>query len=240
MQTIEYSGGSLRYMVTTPHGFNPPTSYPLIVLLHGGGDMNQLTHLAPEINKTSYIYAFPQAPLQVPGGIPLAGTELDSTEGYSWHPYTPRGHRGPPPDDVVKGRLKALELLDGFLFEVMHRYRVPEARMLLGGFAMGGSMTYRYGLAKPENFVGLALLSAGEANPVELRPRLPSRRGQSIFIAHGTSDPLLNVEWSRKAVQFLDSEGYHTDYREYDAGHEISADAVIDLSRWVAEVLPPS
>jgi phospholipase/carboxylesterase len=132
-----------------------------------------------------------------------------------------------------------MDLLDGFLLDVTRRYRVQESRLLLVGFAMGGSMTYRYGLARPERFAGLALLSAGEANPVELRPLLPSGLGQSIFIAHGTSDPLLNVEWSRNARRFLEGEGYRATYREYDAGHEICADTVIDLSKWVAEVLPP-
>ena len=98
-------------------------------------------------------------------------------------------------------------------------------------------MAYRCALASPGTYRGLVALSAWIHDLDELRRRLPSDRAQPIFVAHGTADPLIPVEDGRKAVRFLEAEGYAPEYREYPMGHEINQEVASDLARWVSTVL---
>ena len=97
-------------------------------------------------------------------------------------------------------------------------------------------MAYTIALSNPETFAGLAVLSSGISDPESLRTRLPAQRDQRMFIAHGTED---NIERGRNSRDFLVEEGYSPSYKEYNMGHEISNDELIDLIPWMARVLPP-
>ena len=70
-------------------------------------------------------------------------------------------------------------------------------------------------------------------------PHLPPARSQQIFIAHGSEDPLVPIDWSRRAVNFLQSQGYQPVYHEYPMGHEINDAVLHDLVPWIHNVLPP-
>jgi phospholipase/carboxylesterase len=100
-------------------------------------------------------------------------------------------------------------------------------------------MTYRYGLPRPQRFTGLVILSGALRNPEALLSQLPAAREQSVFVAHGTEDPLVPIEWSREAVAFLEAQGYQPQYREYPMGHEISFAVLEDLTPWIHTTLPP-
>jgi phospholipase/carboxylesterase len=93
-------------------------------------------------------------------------------------------------------------------------------------------------MLRPEMFAGLVILSGALRNPETLLPHLPAGRDQRIFIAHGTHDPLVPVELSRNAVDFLAAQGYQPLYREYPMGHEITQEVLHDLTPWIHAALP--
>jgi phospholipase/carboxylesterase len=132
---------------------------------------------------------------------------------------------------------RAEEMLTVLFDEVMEEYRVEPGAAILGGFSQGGMMTYRNGLIAPERFRGLAALSSRIPEPERLRARLPDDRDQAVFIAHGTTDSMIDVDDARKARQFLEEEGYKPLYKEYAMAHEINQDVLDDLVPWVHDVL---
>jgi phospholipase/carboxylesterase len=134
---------------------------------------------------------------------------------------------------------QALTALDGVIRDVFAHYQVASGEAILLGFSQGGAMTYRYGLLRPEMFPGLAILSGALRNPETLLPHLPAARNQRIFIAHGSHDPVVPVDLSRDAVDFLEAHGYQPLYREYPMGHEINFAVLNDLIPWIHETLPP-
>ena len=82
MQSEQHQGKGLKYLTVLPDEYNPDTSYPLLILLHGfGANMQDLAGLAPAINRTGYVYACPNAPIP----FDLGGGQV----GYGW--MTPRG-----------------------------------------------------------------------------------------------------------------------------------------------------
>ena len=50
---------------------------------------------------------------------------------------------------------------------------------------------------------------------------------------------MVSMESARNTRKFLEEEGYHPDYHEYDMGHEIPLPVLQDLIPWMTGLLPP-
>jgi phospholipase/carboxylesterase len=224
MKAVEGRSSTLEYLTVLPDGYEAERSYPAIVCLHGrGADMRDLAGLAPAIDQRGYLYVCPNAPVTI--------SIAPGFSGQAW--YEPGGN----PTAIAMER--ALTALDGVIRETFGQYGVSPGRAILLGFSQGGAMTYRYGILRPEMFAGLVILSGALRNPEALLPHLPTARGQRIFVAHGTHDPVVPIDLSRDAVAFLEAQGYQPLYREYPMGHEINLEVLNDLVPWIHETLPP-
>ena len=226
MEARQVNGSALRYILVTPEGFTPGDAYPLVVLLHGfGANMQDLASLAPYIDETGYVYAFPNAPFEVQLGPGFTG--------YSW--ATGRPGMSQPPVDTTD----VDALLETFVQEVTAETGATPGQAVLGGFSQGGGLTLRLGLPRPETFAGLAVLSGFFRDQEAVEKRLPAGRKQRLFVAHGTVDNVVAIEGGRATKAFLEGAGYEFEYHEYPIAHEISPDEIADLKRWLHETLPP-
>ena len=171
-----HDGPGLKYLTVTPDDYEPESSYPLVIMLHGfGANMHDLAGLAPAINATGYVYACPNAPIPFNLGLGHAG--------FGW--MTPRG--GSTPDEIANSE----SLLGSFFDAVIAEFNVEPGNCVLLGFSQGGGMTYRCGLGRAGTFAGLAALSATLPGAEELDPHLPAERTQPIFVAHGRYDQMI-------------------------------------------------
>jgi len=116
---------------------------------------------------------------------------------------------------------------------------VDDKAVFLGGFSMGGFGVWRHGLATPDRFAGLVVLSGVPINPVTagfLEPPpdsagagedehdpatyLNRAAGLPVFVAHGSADPAVAVGPTRRFVEDLKAAGADVTYREIEgAGH---------------------
>jgi phospholipase/carboxylesterase len=226
VQARQVEGTALKYILVTPENFTPGAGYPLVVLLHGfGANMQDLANLAPYIDDTGYVYAFPNAPFTVelgPGYV-----------GYSW--ATGRPGMSQPPVDIAD----VDAMLDTFMADALSEAGATAGNAVLGGFSQGGGLTLRYGLPRPETFAGLAVLSGFFRDQEATEKRLPAERKQRVFVAHGTNDTMIAIDGGRANKAFLESAGYPVEYHEYAMAHEISPDEIEDLKRWLHDTLPP-
>jgi phospholipase/carboxylesterase len=231
MKARLYEGGPLTYFLVEPDGYDPEATYPLIVLLHGfGANMYDLAGLAPAIGARGYMYACPNAPYAVDLG--------DGAVGYSWS----RGRPGLP--DLAEAGAAASgpsaeERLAAFFEEARREARTEPGRVVLAGFSQGGGLALRFGLPRPDEFAGLAVLSGAFRGSDQDRASLPQRRDMPIFMAHGLYDPMVSVQRSQETRAFLEDAGYEPEYHEYEMAHEISEEVIYDLVHWVHRVLPP-
>ncbi len=224
LQARQIDGNSLSYIIVEPDGYDETLEYPAIVLLHGfGASMSDLAGLAPAIERTGYLYLFPNAPIPMQIGMGMTG--------YAWTP--------PGGDGTDRAAERAEDLLAAFFDEVCERHHLTHGEIVMGGFSQGGMMTYRFGLPRPEMFAGLAVLSGRVPSPEALSERLPEHRGQPIFIAHGTQDTVIEVAAARRSREFLEKSGYAPQYHEYEMGHEINQEALSDLDSWLRDLMPP-
>ena len=224
MQARTIEGNSLAYILVEPDDYDKNQEYPAVILLHGfGASMNDLAGLSPAIDRSGYLYLFPNAPIQMQIGYGMTG--------YAW---TPPGQSGG--EDAAT---RAEELLVGFFDEATERHGLVEGDMVMGGFSQGGMMTYRFGLRRPDMFAGLVILSGRVPTPEILADNLPEHRDQPIFVAHGTEDEVISVEAARESRDFLVSQRYSPKYREYLMAHEINQKVITDLKRWLGDIMPP-
>ena len=220
MRTEPNRGKDFTYLTVYPSGYKENTSYPMIIMLHGfGASMYDLAGLAQVIHDSGYIYVCPNAPIPLqigPGSL-----------GFAW--AVSGG------DDAV-ARSKVDQKLEAFWEEAMNSHNVRQGECLLLGFSQGGGLAYKHGLTRPDMFSGIVALSCSIRDESVITDMLPKERDQEIFVAHGLSD---NIESARSSVKFLEMEGYHPKYKEYEMGHEISQDVLNDLIPWIQGVLPP-
>jgi phospholipase/carboxylesterase len=222
-EVIESS--SLQYVLVRPDGFSADGSWPLVVMLHGfGANMYDLANLSPAIDDSGYVYAFPNAPYALEG---MGGS------GFSWMLGRPGVVEPAVPGASVD------EMLEAFTAEVKEATGARDGNIVLGGFSQGAGLTLSHGLLRPETFRGLMVLSGFFRSAEEVRPKLPVKRKQPIFLVHGRQDPLIAIEQAHETKAFLEAEGYAVEYHEYDMPHSVTPDVVRDLQPWLHATLPP-
>lgn len=124
-------------------------------------------------------------------------------------------------DVILGGFGPDAESLDRVLAEVFDRFAVDADRVLLSGFSDGASYALTLGLRNGELFRRILAYSPGFVVPG------PRTGRPSIFVSHGTDDPVLPIDrCSRAIVPRLRAEGYDVDYREFGGGHVVPPEMV--------------
>lgn len=63
-----------------------------------------------------------------------------------------------------------------------------------------------------------------------------SRRDLPIFMAHGSFDPVLRMEWGRASADKLIETGYSVDWHEYPMAHAVCPQEIADISQWLSAI----
>jgi phospholipase/carboxylesterase len=215
-------------MTSLVHRERPAAGRPegLLVLHHGRGtDEHDLTALGDALDPGRRLHVVtPRAPLPFPG-----------VGGYRWY-ETPRvGY--PDPATFHSSYARLAELHD----ELWTRTGLGPAQTVLGGFSMGTVMSYALGLGSDRPAPGGILAFSGFVPAVEgWEPSLDDRTGTHVFIAHGRGDPVIGVEFARRARELLDAAGFEVDYRESDAVHTIDPHDIPRAVAWLARTIAPA
>jgi phospholipase/carboxylesterase len=195
-----------------------------LVLFHGrGADENDLYPLLDFLDpERRLVAATPRGPLSLPPG------------GAHWYIVREIGY--PDRETFDASYRLAGEWLAGFAEET----GVPPERTVLGGFSQGAVMTYALGLGRarprPAGLIALSgFIPSVEGFELDSSPPLPP-----VAIGHGSYDPVISVEWSRRARAQLVEAGAEVLYREYPLPHAVDPAYLSELSSWLAGVLEGS
>jgi phospholipase/carboxylesterase len=163
----------------------------------------------------------PRAPLQLPGW-----------PGYHWY-VVPRV--GYPDHDTFHASYDALAALHDDLWE---RTGIGPERTVLGGFSMGSVMSYSLGLGPGRPAPAGILAFSGFIPTVDgWQPELAGRERTRAFIAHGRSDPIMAVDFGRRAHALIEAAGLPVEYHESGAGHHIDPSHVPAAVDWLRDTL---
>jgi|SRR5208282_1699788 len=214
----------LIHTVWEPAGEGP---HPTIIAMHGwGANALDLIGLAPYIADGRFMIICPQGPLEVPIG---------PTRGYGWFPI----RMGSSPDrEAIEN---AVDAVAKFVDAAIERYPVERRKLLMLGFSQGGMLAYRLALTNPSKYAALVALSTWF--PPELKDMVTDRDAIErlpTMVQHGRADDMIEIARARSSVESLRELRVPLTYREYDCGHEITADGLQDLSDFLtSKVLSP-
>jgi phospholipase/carboxylesterase len=202
---------SLRFL-TRPAAGEPDGA---LVLLHGrGADEHDLFPLLDILDPERRLAGFtPRGPLSFPPG------------GAHWYALYQLGQPDPATFDETFPRL--VDWLDGFGF--------PPERTVLGGFSQGAVMTYALSLAAGRPRPAAAIALSGFV-PTVPGLELDVASAPPFAIGHGTFDPVIGVEWSRRARELL-GDAVRL-YRESPLPHTIDPAFLPELQEFVSRSVP--
>jgi phospholipase/carboxylesterase len=214
----------LIHTLYEPTGDGP---HPTLIAMHGfGANALDLLGLAPYIADGRFMVICPQGPMEVPIG---------PTRGYAWFPI----RMGSAPDHGAIA--DANKIATEFLNTALQKYPVDRKKLVMLGFSQGGMMAYRLAVRNPSKFAAMVALST--YFPPELKNEIndpAALEALPTLIQHGRADEMIEITRARASVETLRSLNVPLTYREYDCGHEITAEGLKDLSDFLVEkVLEP-
>ena len=195
------------------------------MLLHGrGADENDLYPLLDLLDPERRLLGVtPRGPLRLPPG------------GAHWYAVQEIGYPDPATFSATYARASAW--LDALQAET----GIPPGRTVLGGFSQGAVMTHALGLGqgrpRPAALVALSgFVPTVPGFELDLEPPLPP-----VAIGHGALDPVISVEWGRRARDLLEEAGADVLYHESPLlGHGIDPRFLESLVPWLHGVLDPA
>jgi phospholipase/carboxylesterase len=213
MSSQELLEARTRPAVAEPEG--------LLVLFHGrGADDHDLFPLLDLLDPERRLLGVtPRGPLSLPPG------------GAHWYVVREIGY--PDPETFSATFERAAAWLDGLAEET----GIPPERTVLGGFSQGAVMSYALGLGqgrpRPAAVIALSgFLPTVDGFELDLERPLPP-----VAIGHGIYDPIIPVEWGRRARALLTQAGAEPLYRESALPHAIDPGFLAELGPWLRQAL---
>jgi phospholipase/carboxylesterase len=192
----------------------------LLVLHHGrGSDELDMFGLGEALDPGRRLHLVaPRAPLALPG-----------QPGWHWYVVPRVGY--PDPESFAA----SVEELAALHDELWLRTSIGPERTVIGGFSQGSVMSYALAL-HPERPAPAAVLALSGFIPTVRgwRAELADRPQLRAFIAHGSADPVISVDFGRAARAALLAGGLEVEYRENAGGHEIDRGTLEAASAWLA------
>ncbi len=209
---------NLYYLIQEPkikHDKNP-----LLLLLHGyGSNEEDLFSFASELPQDHYVISV-RAPYDLqPYGHAWYAIHFDADENKF--------------SDNVQAK-QSVELIAGFIEEVVKQYPIDTKNVTLIGFSQGAILSYATALTYPEKVSKVVALS-GYFNQ-DIMPEVIDTNAIShlkFFVSHGSVDQVIPVEWARKAKPALENFGLEVEYHEYPVGHGVAPQNFFDFKNWL-------
>jgi len=205
-----------------------PNPKHAVIWLHGlGADGHDFGPIVPELVDKSWApirFVFPHAPMR-----PI--TINNGMSMRAW--YDISGMEIAQRQDEA-GIRASIGLL-GELIEREIAREVPSSNILLAGFSQGGAIVLAGGIRYAQKLGGIAALSTylpmAEKTDAEASTE---NRGLPIFMAHGMLDPTIPHALGAMSRDYLLQRGFAVEWHAYSMAHQVCAEEIVDLRRWIA------
>ena len=217
MHTFTDSNGSnMTYYLYVPDGYNPQHTYPLVLLLHGGGESAN-PKATPEQNMAlllnqyyTQVWTSPAIQQKWPSFIVIP--QVVSPNRWVNVPAATGSYTlAAQPSDSLRMAKEIVDLLQ-------HEYQGIDAqRLYVTGLSMGGYGTWEAIERWPDYFAAAAPL-AGAGDPSKAALLVHT----SIWAFHGAEDTDVPVSGSQDMIKAIIQAGGHPQYTEFpNEGHDL-------------------
>jgi len=207
------TGVNMGYRLFVPENYDPTRSYPLVMFLHGAGQVGNDNEIQIA-NDEATVWARPEEQSKHPSFVLAPQSNMDSSADKALNRYGNIGWTSlmfygldkpfEPQDQLVT----AYDILQ----KVKGEYNIDRKRIYVTGLSMGGFGTFSLAIAHPDEFAALVPICGG-GDPIKLASisKIP------IWIFHAQEDPTIPVHMSRDSVKALEDAGGTPKYTEYPA-----------------------
>jgi predicted peptidase len=216
-------GQSLAYYLYVPYDYSPERSYPLVLVLHGGGEHSKPNWTAAQnravILDKNYVqvwepgYAVSYNP-QVQQHWPAFVVVPQLPQGQQWVNVSVHGGSYRQPAQPATALLLTKELLAA----LQKQYSGIDAnRLYITGISLGGYGVWDAIERWPDYFAAaIPIAGAGDPSKAAVLVHLP------IWAFQGSKDQIVPISGSRNMIAAIRAAGGHPLYTEYPgAAHEV-------------------
>lgn len=208
-----------------------PQPSAAVIWLHGlGADGNDFVPIVPELDLAGcpgIRFVFPSAPsmaVTVNGGYVMP----------AWYDILGR-------DLVAREDANGIQASASAIVKLIEREAsrgIAYENIVLAGFSQGCAMALQVGLRFPKKLAGIMALSGylplATSLPIE---KHTANQNTPIFMAHGEYDPVVALECAQASCALLEKLGYSVDWNEYPMEHSVNHAELVDISRFLKQVL---
>lgn len=199
-----------------------------VIWLHGlGADGHDFEAIVPQLNLPHDLrlrFVFPHAPMRpvtINGGMSMR----------AWYDIVSFDSASRADSDGIR---ESSRMLDGLVAREIER-GVDAGRIVVAGFSQGGAVAIQTMLRTPHRIGGMMALSTYLALPGELE-HASVRKDLPIFMAHGSFDNVLPMQWGRDSADKLIAAGYAVDWHEYPMAHAVCPQEIAAISAWLSKI----
>jgi phospholipase/carboxylesterase len=209
-------------------GRNPTAS---VIWLHGlGADGHDFEPIVPGLvrpGEQALRFVFPHAPVR-----PVTLNAGHSMRAW----YDILGLDRHSAQD--EGGIRAADAAVRALIRRENHRGIPTSRIVLAGFSQGGALALYTGTRLPEKLAGIMGLSCYmllgshlDADSSEANQTTP------VFMAHGTQDPVVSVQYGDETRRQLEAAGYAVEWHTYPIAHAVCPEEIAAIATWLRRVL---
>ena len=206
--------------VTT--GENPVGS---VIWLHGlGADGHDFEPIVPQLQLPAELplrFVFPHAPVRpvtINGGMAMR----------AWYDIVSLDAEGRADAEGVH---ESTALLEGLIAREKDR-GIDANKITIAGFSMGGAIAINTALHTKEHLAGLMALSTYLPLPSEVAESTVERQ-LPVFMAHGSFDPMLPMQWGQASAERLKETGFAVEWHDYPMAHAVCPEEIRDIRGWL-------
>lgn len=224
-------GETTQFLLHVPASYNPREKYPLVLVLHGGGERAKVGTATSEacalVESAPYVRVWVSGPVKVSDPLQKAEPNVQSRwpsfvvvpllGGQNRWVDTPPAEGSHRADPSPTAQLEAArELVE----TVRRQYAGVDAdRLYITGVSLGGYGTWD-AIERWPGYFAAAVPVSGGGDP----SRAAELKDLPIWVFHGASDHVVPVSGSRDMVEAIRAAGGQPRYTEYEgAGHDIWA-----------------
>ncbi|MXS84940.1 alpha/beta hydrolase [Nitrosomonas sp. HPC101] len=207
-----------------------PNPLYTILWMHGlGADGNDFVPIVQTLDlpATPIRFLFPHAPLQ---SVTIHG-------GHTMRAWYDIQHTDFIMQEDKVGLHRSRRAIVA-LIEHENQRGIPSNRIILAGFSQGAAMALHIGLRHPDKLAGILALSGYLPLADKIRQEAhAANQATPILMAHGNYDSVVPAELARSSLQLLRNYHYSVTWYEYPMAHTVCDQELVDISRWLANIL---
>jgi phospholipase/carboxylesterase len=212
-------------------GPNPTGS---VIWLHGlGADGHDFEPIVPELRLPEELalrFVFPHAPVRpvtINGGVTMR----------AWYDIFSLDRDGPVDEEGIRA---SGEILNDLIQGEQDR-GIAANRIVVAGFSQGGAIALHGALRYPQRLAGLMALSTylplmSSFDAEVVRNEEAANQDISIFMAHGSFDPVLPMQMGTSSAELLTTAGFNIEWHDYPMAHAVCGEEIAHVRDWLLRV----